>query len=48
LSLDQIGVELTIEFDEDFGKEVFNGKSSLAGIFGLFVPSTFIYRTQLH
>jgi len=29
-----------IEFDEDFGKKAFSGKSSRVGIFGLFVPST--------
>jgi len=32
-----------IEFAEDFWKEVFNGKSSLANNFELFVPSKSIY-----
>jgi len=32
-----------IEFDEDFLKEVFNGKSSHVDNFELFVPSTYIY-----
>jgi len=40
LSSDWIRVELMIEFDEDFGKKVFDGKSSRADNFELFVPST--------
>jgi len=32
-----------IEFDGDFGKKALSGKSSHVGIFGLFVPTTYIF-----